>query len=203
MAERYPDFQVQEIQELEQNSEIQNKKKSTTTWLNVWTSWTESNNFETNLLSYEGKQLDERLQKFFAEIREKDSSEYEPDSLRVKLASLDRHLREKDAAFSVAKDIEFSNSRKLLEGKARSPSQGGGTCSHDPLIFSDFIPCSSLIKPLVPKNFFSSCSLDHEIFLRCSLDPQKCLSEFSIFVCLFYLSIHSRKNCRFVNPILH
>ena len=125
MAERFPDFQVEEIQELKQNSENQKTKKSTTTWLNVWTNWAESKNFETNLLSYEGKQLDETLQKFFAEIRKKDGSEYEPDSLRVMLASLDRHLREKDAAFSVAKDIEFSNSRKLLEGKARSPSQGG------------------------------------------------------------------------------
>ncbi|CAH3026375.1 unnamed protein product, partial [Porites evermanni] len=65
-------------------------------------------------LSYKAKQLDETLQKFFAEIRKKDGSEYEPDSLRVMLASLDRHLREKDAAFSIAKDIEFSNSRKAL-----------------------------------------------------------------------------------------
>ena len=66
MAERFP-----EIQELKQNSENRNTKKSTTTWLNVWTSWAESKNFETNLLSYEGKQLDETLQKFFAEIRKK------------------------------------------------------------------------------------------------------------------------------------
>ena len=41
------------------------------------------------------------------------------------LASLDRHLREKDAAFSIAKDIEFSNSRKVLEGKARFLRQEG------------------------------------------------------------------------------
>ena len=125
MAERFPNFQVEEIQELKENSEIQNTKKSTSTWLNVWTSWAESKNFETNLLSYEAKQLDETLQKFFAEIRKKDGSEYEPDSLRVMLASLDRHLREKDAAFSIAKDIEFSNSRKVLEGKARLLRQEG------------------------------------------------------------------------------
>ena len=68
MAESFPDFQVEEIQELKQNSENQNTKKSTT-WLNVWTSWAESKNFETNLLSYEGKQLDETLRKFVAEIR--------------------------------------------------------------------------------------------------------------------------------------
>ena len=104
MAERFPDFQVEEIQELKENSENQNTKKSTSTWLNVWTSWAESKNFETNLVSNEAKQLDETLQKFFDEIRKKDGSEYEPDSLRVILASLERHLREKDAAFSIAND---------------------------------------------------------------------------------------------------
>ena len=41
------------------------------------------------------------------------------------LASLDRHLREEDAAFSIAKDIEFSNCRKVLEGKERLPCQQG------------------------------------------------------------------------------
>lgn len=126
MAERFPDSQVEEIQELKENSENQNtKKKSTSTWLNVWTSWAESKNFETNLLSYDAKQLDETLQKFFAKIRKKDGSEYEPDSLRVMLASLDRHLREKNAAFSTAKDIEFSNRRKVLEGKVRLLRQEG------------------------------------------------------------------------------
>ena len=75
MAERFPDFQVEEIQELKQNSENQSAKKSATTWLNVWTSWAESKNFETNLLSYESKQLDESLPKLFAEIGKKDGSE--------------------------------------------------------------------------------------------------------------------------------
>ena len=53
MAERFPDLQVEEIQELKENSESQNTKKSTSTWLIVWTSRAESKNFETNLLSYE------------------------------------------------------------------------------------------------------------------------------------------------------
>ena len=39
MVERFPDFEIQEIQELRGNSETQNTKKSTSTWLNVWTSW--------------------------------------------------------------------------------------------------------------------------------------------------------------------
>ena len=74
------------------------------------------------------------------------------------------------------------------------PLPGGCACSHDPLIFLDFIPCSPLIKPFVPKNVFRSWSLDPKNFSRWSLDPQKCLSVFPIFVCLFYLVIHSRKN---------
>ena len=83
MAERFPDFQVEEIQELnisKENSENQDSKKSTSTWLDVWTSWAESKNFEINLLSYDAKQLDDTLQKLFAEIRKKDGSEYESDS---------------------------------------------------------------------------------------------------------------------------
>jgi len=37
MAERFPEFDAHEIQELKENSEIQNKKKSTKTWLTVRT----------------------------------------------------------------------------------------------------------------------------------------------------------------------
>ena len=52
-------FWNQEIKELKENSESQNAEKSTSTWLNVWTSWAENKNFKTNLLAYEAKQLGE------------------------------------------------------------------------------------------------------------------------------------------------
>jgi hypothetical protein len=85
--------------------------------------------------------------------------------------------------FIINNDFEIHKQVKISDKNRQAPPRGGGgTCSHDPLIFLDFIPCSPLIKPLVPKNVFSSCSLDPEIFLRCSLDPQKCLSLFPIFV---------------------
>ena len=58
MAERFLDFEIR-IKELKENSENQNTEKSTSTWLNVWTSRAENKNFETNLLTYEAKQLDE------------------------------------------------------------------------------------------------------------------------------------------------
>ena len=53
-------FWNQEIQELKENSENQNTEKITSTWLNVWTSWTENKNFKTDLLVYEAKELDEK-----------------------------------------------------------------------------------------------------------------------------------------------
>ena len=52
-------FWNQEIQEQKENSENQNSEKSTSTWLNVWTSWAENQSIKTNLLAYEVKQLDE------------------------------------------------------------------------------------------------------------------------------------------------
>ena len=62
MAERFPDFENQEIQELKENSVNQNTKKSALTWLNVWTSWAENKDSETNLLAYKVKQLSKNKQ---------------------------------------------------------------------------------------------------------------------------------------------
>ena len=56
------DFENQEIEELKESSENQNTEKSTSIWLNVWTSWAENKNFKTNLLANEAKQLDENKQ---------------------------------------------------------------------------------------------------------------------------------------------
>ena len=52
-------FGNQEIKELKKNSENQNTEKSTSTWLNACSSWDENKKFETNLLAYEVKKLDE------------------------------------------------------------------------------------------------------------------------------------------------
>ena len=51
-------FLNQEIEELKKNLENQNTEKSTSAWLNIWTSWAENKNFKTNLLADEAKQLD-------------------------------------------------------------------------------------------------------------------------------------------------
>lgn len=43
--------------------------------------------------------------------------EYEPKSLKVMQAALDRRLREEGCSYSILKDAEFSNSCKVLNGK--------------------------------------------------------------------------------------
>ena len=62
MVERFLDLKSGDSRTKE-NSENQNTEKSTSTWLNVWTSWAENKNFETNLLAYEAKQLAENKHK--------------------------------------------------------------------------------------------------------------------------------------------
>ena len=59
MAERFPDFEIQEIQELDENSEDQNTKKSISTWLNFWTTWAKKEIFHTNLNAFKVRQLHE------------------------------------------------------------------------------------------------------------------------------------------------
>ena len=49
--------------------------------------------------------------------RKENGKDYEPDSLKVMQAALDRHLRSKTYPKSIVSDTEFLLSRKVLEGK--------------------------------------------------------------------------------------
>ena len=74
---------AKELQQFKENEENSNTKKSTKTWVTVWTTWAEEKGYSPDIVSYETKELDEKLQKFFAEVRKRDGSDYELDSLRV------------------------------------------------------------------------------------------------------------------------
>ena len=65
------------------------------------------------------------LQQFYVEVQKEDGSEYKPDSLRVMLASLDRHFRENGAPYSLLKDKAFVCSRQVLNGKAIELRESG------------------------------------------------------------------------------
>ena len=45
--------------------------------------------------------LDALFNKFYVEIRKKDGTDYEPDSLRVMQAAIDRYLRHKNYPVSI------------------------------------------------------------------------------------------------------
>ena len=56
------------------------------------------------------------LERFYAEVKNKDGNDYEPDSLKVTLTALDRHLKNKGYNLSIIRDTEFSSSKQVLEG---------------------------------------------------------------------------------------
>ena len=140
MADRFPDCDTKELQQFKENAENSNTKKSTKTWLNVWTTWVEEKGYSPDIVSYKAKELDEKLQRFFTEVRKEDGSHYEPDSLQVMIASLDHHLKEADSNISIAKDREFVNSCKVFEGKAcflREQGYGKLPCASNALTTED------------------------------------------------------------------
>ena len=98
---------------------IRTQRKALRPALLFRTTWAEEKGYSPDIVSYEAKELDGKLQRLFAKVRKKVGSDYEPDSLRVMIASLDRHLKETGSNISIAEDREFVNSRKVLEGKAR------------------------------------------------------------------------------------
>ena len=117
---RFPEISGEEIQKLDEKAVNKNTVKTTKKWRNVWTSWAESKGLNDDIVKYEAKELEECLLRLFAEIRKSDGSDYEPDSLRVMLAALDRHLKQNDNKISIAKDQDFVKCRQVLKGKARA-----------------------------------------------------------------------------------
>jgi len=119
MVLRFKQVNDEEVAALKDASENLNTRKSTVNWVRVFEKWCDENGLEKNLEKVAPEQLDKVLERFFASVRKQDGTDYEPGSLKVMQAALDRHLKEKGYSFSIIKDREFFNSRKVLEGKAR------------------------------------------------------------------------------------
>ena len=115
----------EELKRLENKNKNRNTFKSTNTWTNRLNKWMSAHGLHLKLQAKELEELDSLLAKFYAELRKEDGSEYEPDSLKVMLASLDRHFRDLGAPFSILKDKEFVYSRRVLNGKAIELRESG------------------------------------------------------------------------------
>ena len=87
--------------------------------------WGNERKFNPKLKENEHVDLDKKLQMFYAEVLTKDELEYEPESLKSMLATLDRHLNEHDYKYSTARDRELYQSMFVLEGKVKHLHQRG------------------------------------------------------------------------------
>ena len=119
MASRFPSSDEQDILVLEGKSKNPNTSRSTRSWLNTFRAWAESRAIIPELSLFAPTDLNDILRRFYTEIRKENGREYEPDSLRVMLASLHRHLVDCKYPKSIIADAEFKSSRDVLEGKAR------------------------------------------------------------------------------------
>ena len=107
-----------DVQRLVEKNNNKNTLKTTITWVNRFDNWRKARNIIYKLEDIPQQDLDGVLQQFFAEIRKKDGSEYEPESLRTMLSALDRFLRDQGKQCRILKDEQFRNARKVLNGKA-------------------------------------------------------------------------------------
>ena len=113
------------IEELRNGAKNINTSKSTSFWLSVWKTWCEGESKALEIEEHEPAELNRLLEKFYTEMKNKNGQDYEPDSLRVMIAALDRHLKEKEYPLSIVKYREFHSSKQVLEGKAKLLRQAG------------------------------------------------------------------------------
>ena len=68
-------------------------KCSTATWMRLFNKWTLHKRMQIEYITNIPRaQLDGVLQKFYAELVKENSQEYKPESLKVMIASLNRHI---------------------------------------------------------------------------------------------------------------
>ena len=107
------------IEKLKAKAKNTNTTKSTCQWLRVYLSWAKLRNKEQEIERLEPSRLDEILQQFYAEVKRKDGTDFEPSSLANMQAALNRRLREVGYMYSLLTSRHFLNSRNVLEERAR------------------------------------------------------------------------------------
>ena len=122
---RFPLVSDGEILEINETAASKNTARATKTWMAVWSEWCQARNINVNMESYCPQALDGLLNKFYVEIRKKDGTDYEPDSLRVMQAAIDRYHRHKNYPASIITGREFTKSQETLDAKAKQLRRQG------------------------------------------------------------------------------
>ena len=116
--ERFGTFENVNVQYFPAKSKNENTEKCTNKWMNCFKAWAKYRGKPVEIETLLPAELDVLLQHFYAEVKKKDGSDYEPNSLASMQAGIDRYLRGKKYEHSVLNSREFSVSRAVLEGKA-------------------------------------------------------------------------------------
>ena len=122
---RFPLVSDEEILEINETAASKNTARATKTWMAVWAEWCQARKNNVNMESYCPQALDGLLNKFYVEIRKKDGTDYEPDSLRVMQTAIDRYLRHKNYPASIITGREFTKSQETLDAKAKQLRRQG------------------------------------------------------------------------------
>ena len=102
-----------------------NTKRTTKPWLNTYLSWTKLCSQRQDIENISPGDLNLVLGQFYVELEKINGEDYQPESLAVMQASLDRHLKEKGYTLSIARDPQFHSSNKMLRGKATKLHEEG------------------------------------------------------------------------------
>ena len=89
------------IQQLVDKNANKNTKRTTQTWIRRFDAWRAERGISNPLHETPRENLNTILKRFYAELVKENGDEYEPDCLKTMLASLDRHLKEHGASFSI------------------------------------------------------------------------------------------------------
>ena len=85
----------------------------------VWKNWCVDKEIIDEIENYGPAELNTLLEHFYAEVNNKKGEDYGPESLKVMMASLDRHLKNKGSTLSILRDREFSSYKEVLQDKAK------------------------------------------------------------------------------------
>ena len=83
------------VDELKNYSKNEKTAESTGFWHSVWNNWCVDKEITDEIENYEPTELNTLLEHFYDEINNKKGEDYEPESLKVMMASLDRHKKQR------------------------------------------------------------------------------------------------------------
>ncbi|XP_070549668.1 uncharacterized protein [Ptychodera flava] len=125
--QRYVDYSALDQAEFIEQQQKQNTVRNTNTAVKQFEQWLKAMRPTENrpISDIPPVELDEYLASYFLGARQKDKSEYEPDTLTNYQRGIDRFLQDSGYGHSIIRDKEFEKSRKCLAAKRVSLKKQG------------------------------------------------------------------------------